>query len=749
MTSSTGDKDSFVEEEKDDIDEADESSTAPSTRMDSMMSSSTPPLSRLMGLAYKERFMILFAFFLMTASEGLTLYNPILLAGAYNYLIDPTITDNGERMSLISFVMIRVIVIHLSSVVLTYCRTAILQCAGERVVARLRNDLYAAILRQEIAFFDEHKTGELVSRLGSDTTLIQQATTSSAPECLLGIIKLLVAISLMIWISAPLAGVTVGTVVVVFLLCLPFGKLLGKLSKSYQDVLGHAQTFSTEALGGMRTVQSFCAEWKEQKRYERVIGNPDDFKFWWPYKEKDKTSLQDCGSSAASLPRSNRKGAEKQPSSEGAKSYVPNTTTYRVGFFKSLVQSALTTIVFGLGFGSLYICLWYGFKLVVDGALSFGSLTAFQSYIFSIGASLGQTTMFISQIIQAQGASGRIFYLLDRTPAIPSGPKKDGDEDNGGEDFGASNLGENQKEGGMTIRDEEGGVKSIVSPNPWLKPKEMVGLVEFRNVDFSYPSRPNAPVLKNFNLTISANTTAAIVGTSGAGKSTVIALLQRFYDVSSGSITIDGHDIRELDVKWLRSRIGYVQQEPVLFGISCRDNVTYGIGIEDSDRDSPLHKSEVTEEELNQVCQKANCHHFIKSWPEGYDTLVGERGVKLSGGQKQRIAIARALLIDPRILILDEASSSLDAESEHLVQKAINQAVVGRTVLIVAHRLSTIQNADQIVVMGNHGEICDVGTHSQLLTRCSRYQSLIKRQSMVTTGALNLTPEELADIERE
>lgn len=206
----------------------------------------------------------------------------------------------------------------------------------------------------------------------------------------------------------------------------------------------------------------------------------------------------------------------------------------------------------------------------------------------------------------------------------------------------------------------------------------------------------------------------------------MVALLQRFYDVTSGSVTIDGNDIRDLDLKWLRSHIAYVQQEPQLFGLTVRENIAYGM-----DRS-------VSQDEIEEVAAEANAHDFIIQWPDGYDTLVGERGIQLSGGQKQRIAIARALLKKPKILLLDEATSALDAESEHLVQEAIDKAIVGRTVVVVAHRLSTIQRANQIVVVDDH-QIVDVGTHAELLRRCVKYQDLIKRQSLV--GSL---PENVA-----
>jgi len=218
----------------------------------------------------------------------------------------------------------------------------------------------------------------------------------------------------------------------------------------------------------------------------------------------------------------------------------------------------------------------------------------------------------------------------------------------------------------------------------------------------------------------------------------VVALLQRFYDVNSGTIKIDDTDIKDLDLTWLRQRIGYVQQEPNLFGLSVRENLIYGIP----------DGEEITQEQIEKACRDANAHDFISSWPDGYDTMVGERGVKLSGGQKQRISIARALVTDCRILLLDEATSALDAESEHLVQEAIDKAVVGRSVIIVAHRLSTIQRATQIVVMSDH-KIVDVGTHEGLLNKCTKYQDLIKRQSVIAINPSSLALDELVTIQEE
>jgi ABC-type multidrug transport system fused ATPase/permease subunit len=499
----------------------------------------------------------------MFISETTGMVNPLLLAKAYDALVRQFSGNETDAMHDITRVMIQVLALHFGGVLVGFVRHAIQNAAGERLVARVRVYLYRCILKQEISFFDTHTSGELVSRLGSDTTLLQQGVCVALPEVVLGVIKVVVTMVLMFWISPPLAGVTLASVGFLTAITVPFGKYLGRLSKSYQNVLGQAQTHSTEALGSIRTVQSFAAEDKEILRYQTFIGRPELYKWWFPSRKDD--------------------------------------TTYRYGFMKSLANAAFMSVIFGLGFGCLYIALWYGFKLVTDGELSLGKLTAFQSYVFQIGGSLAQVSGNIARVAEAQGASGRVFYLLQRVPRIPSPRIMDKDD--------------LYKDGS---KDVEG------APTP-LIPSSVAGHIEFNNVSFSYPSRSDTTVLDRFSVSIPANTTTALVGSSGSGKSTVVALLQRFYDVNSGSITIDGRDIRDVDLKWLRNRIGYVQQEPQMFGLSVRENVAYGM-----DR-------EVTQEEIEHACRMANAHDFIMKWPNQYDTLVGERGVQLSGGQKQRV----------------------------------------------------------------------------------------------------------------
>jgi len=402
-------------------------------------------------------------------------------------------------------------------------------------------------------------------------------------------------------------------------------------------------------------------------------------------------------------------------------------TTYAVGSNKALVANCLGVIVFGGAFGFLYCTVWYGLYLVtVDGTLTLGGLSAFQSYVFIIGAGIGQLVNNLTQAIGGIAASGRVFYLLERNPQIKNydGIHDDDEEEEEKDDA----KGPNSAPASKTNKAAKEPRRSIVPTS------QMEGNISFENIMFSYPTRKDVLVLNDFTLKFAKNTTTALVGSSGSGKSTVVGLIQRFYDVDGGKLTLDGTDITHLDMSWLRSRIGYVQQEPQLFGVPIRENLTYGLSEEQA--------ATVTQIELENVCRDANAHDFISSWPEGYDTMVGERGITLSGGQKQRVAIARALLTNCRILLLDEATSALDAESEHEVQKAIENAMVGRTVVVVAHRLSTIQSADQIVVMDN-GKIAGIGTHEELLTGCTRYQELIKRQHSLGRNVSSATLEKL------
>ena len=679
-------KEMSLEDYQKPVDDDDEKSTSPPA--------SSPSLLKIFTLSKPELPMLIVGLVLMLASESATQVIPLIVAKAYNAIINPALSSD-EKISDINHYMATSVGIFAAATLAGFSRHSIFAIVGERLVARLRLALYRSILSQDISFFDANKSGELVSRLTSDTTLLQGVIAQFLPEALVNSVKAVASLVLMFWISPVLAGVSVGSLVGLFVLATPLGLRLGKLSKSYQDILGKAQSHSTESIGSIRTVQAFAGEAKEQKRYAREIGDPDDFPlWWWPSREKE-----------------------------------PRASTYRVGVIKSLTSAAFFTCIFGGGFGFLYVCLWYGFYLLNQGELSLGDLTAFQSYVFNIGLGLGSVATNAARISEGLGASGRVFFLLERKPKIKKSQSS--------EDLQNKNKSPEVelREVVVTAKPESKGHTRSLESDTVLSQ----GQIAFEHVTFAYPSRKDVDVLHDFSLLIPAKSTTALVGSSGSGKSTVVALLQRFYDVTSGGIYLDGVNLQDLDLSWLRNQMGYVQQEPQLFGLSVRENLLYG--VEDG--------IDVSDAELQRACEDANAHEFIMSWPEGYDTLVGERGVKCSGGQKQRIgtyvvlkalsrfsntpiielAIARALLTKCRILLLDEATSALDSEAEFLVQEAIDKAVIGRTVIIVAHRLSTIQRASQIVVMSEH-TIVDVGSHDVLMRRCTKYQDLIKRQNL-------------------
>jgi len=314
------------------------------------------------------------------------------------------------------------------------------------------------------------------------------------------------------------------------------------------------------------------------------------------------------------------------------------------------------------------VVVWYGGTLVIRKEMTSGTLMSFLIYTLSIALGFATISSVFGELMKAIGAAERIFEIVDEVPKIPTS-------------------------GGRKMNHVEGNIS-------------------LKNVTFSYPTKSDKPVLEDLNLDLRSGQIVALVGKSGGGKSTIVSLIERFYDPDSGSVTLDGTDIRELDPEWYRTQIGFVSQEPVLFACSIKENIMFGNG-------------NVAQQQIEDAARRANATEFIDHY--GYDAIVGERGVLLSGGQKQRIAIARALILDPKILLLDEATSALDAESEHLVQEAIDKAIEDRTVLIIAHRLSTVRNAHKVVVISD-GKIMEEGTHDQLMERGKIYKKLVKRQ---------------------
>jgi ATP-binding cassette subfamily B protein len=334
----------------------------------------------------------------------------------------------------------------------------------------------------------------------------------------------------------------------------------------------------------------------------------------------------------------------------------------------------LSGTFFGVAFFAAFTAgvfvFWYGARMVAADEMTAGNLISFLFYTMQMAFGLSALAELWTDVQRAAGAAERVFELLHREPAIAP-------------------------TGGRTL-------------------EHVQGAVRFEHVTFAYPGRPDVTVLKDFSLELEPGEVVALVGPSGAGKSTIASMLYRLYDPLEGRLTLDGSPYPELDAEWLRRQVGVVAQEPLLFSTSIADNIRYG-------------RPEATDEEVEAAARLANAHGFISSFPEGYQTLVGERGIQLSGGQKQRVAIARAVLKNPRILILDEATSALDAESEHLVREALERLMKGRTTLVIAHRLSTVKDADRVVVLES-GAVVQSGTHAELVGEEGLYRRLVERQ---------------------
>jgi subfamily B ATP-binding cassette protein MsbA len=501
---------------------------------------------------------------------------------------------------------------------MNFIQVFLLTGTAERVVAKLREDVFAHLVRLSPGFYTERRTGELTSRLSADLAVLQSLMGTWISELSRQTLLLVGGIVLLTLTHPRLTTTTLAVVPVVVGSAFFFGRRLRRASTGLQDRVAEAMGMADEAFSQIRTVQSFVREGEETRRYRTLLS----------------------GVVAAAIARAR-------------------------------MRAMLFGIVGFVAFAGVVAVLWQGGRLVLEGALTPGALVSFLLYAITVAGAVGSLASLFGSYQEAVGAAQRVFELLEMRPTVAE----------------------------------------PVNPRPLRRPVR--GELSLEDVGFRYSADlPDA--LSDVSFTIAPGEVVALVGPSGAGKTTVASLIPRFWDVTSGRIALDGIDVRELSFADLRGSVGLVPQEPALFSGTVRENIAYS-------------RPDASEADVLAAARAAHAIEFVERLPAGLDTLVGERGVKLSGGQRQRIALARVFLKDPAVVVLDEATSSLDNESERLVEEAMEELLRGRSTLIIAHRLRTVRRADRVLVL-DHGRIVEEGTHEELSTGSGVYGRLYRAE---------------------